>query len=172
MSSYNNNRINNREEDENAAYNDPWPQPMVNSGEVYATLEELNNANNNNNNNQNNNNRHERQFTDIVSDAINRPDVQSWLLPYASIFTIGGGIGFATGVTAKKMGSVVLKTGIGSLLIVQALSYKGYITINWDNMKQDINQFMQQQQSTNVVQFLVTNIGPVLAGFGLGFHLG
>ena len=101
-----------------------------------------------------------------------RPEVKGWLTPYLSIFTLGGGIGFAAGMSTKKMGKVVLKTTIGSLLIIQALNYKGYLSINWDRIKGDINQFAEKKEGTNYMQFLLTNIGPVLAGFGLGFHLG
>lgn len=164
-------------------YNQSWPQVVQNNPqEVEGIMSQLMNYANvamddNKNNNQENkdeNNRpgHKREFTDVISEAISRPEVQGWLSPYLSIFTLGGGLGFAAGMSTKKMGKVVLKTTIGSLLIIQALKYKGYLTINWDQIKGDINQFAEKKENTSYMQFLLTNIGPVLAGFGLGFHLG
>lgn len=113
---------------------------------------------------------HERQFTDVLSEALERGDVQSWMAPYLSIFTLGGGIGFAAGVSSKKMGGYLLKTTIGSLLIIQALRYKGYVSINWEAIKDDVNRYMAQQQTTSHMQFAIANIGPILAGFGIGFQ--
>eukprot|EP00483_Globobulimina_turgida_P012131 UN12153 len=107
-----------------------------------------------------------------MSEALQRDDVKGWLSPYMSIFTIGGGVGFAVGMSTKKMGTYALKTTIGSFLIIQALSYKGYIDVNWRNIKNDVNSFMETKEDTSYMKFLLANIGPVLAGFGLGFHLG
>ena len=168
---------------------------IANSEEVKQGLNNLNTLNNlmngnfgdNNNNNNNeykdndNDNKerpgdkrpgHKRQFTDIVSEALQRPDVKGWLSPYLSIFTLGGGIGFVAGMSTKKMGKVVLKTTIGSILIIQVLNYKGYIQINYQNIKNDINSYIETKENENYMQYLLKNVGPVLAGFGLGFHLG
>ena len=177
-------------EDENEdPYNQPWPEPNQNNQqEVEGIMSQLSNfsnlmnyangAMNNNNNNvhenkdQNERPGHKREFTDVLSEAIERPEIKGWLSPYLSIFTLGGGLGFAAGMSSKKMGKVVLKTTIGSLLIIQALNYKGYLTVNWDRIKSDVNRYAATKENTNYMQFLLTNIGPVLAGFGLGFHLG
>merc|ERR1719356_1282897 len=90
---------------------------------------------------------HKRQFTDVLAEALERDEVKGWLSPYLSIFTIGGGIGFAAGVSSKKMGKYMLKTGLGSLLIIQALSYKGYLQVNWEQIKEDINSFMENKEN-------------------------
>eukprot|EP01084_Bolivina_argentea_P084976 153622_1 len=161
-----------QEEKEDDGYNQAWPHRVINnSSELEGVLQQLNNVHQNE---AYGNERpgHKKQFTDVMTEALQREDVKGWLSPYVSIFTIGGGIGFAAGVSAKKMGTYVLKTTIGSLLLIQALKYKGYLYIEWDNIKYDINSFMDTKQSSSYVQFLLTNIGPVLAGFGLGFHLG
>ena len=172
--------------------NQPWPQVVQNNHqEVEGLMHQLSNfsnlmnyANGGMNNHRENGNQngfdqnsnekpgHKREFTEIISEAIDRPEVKGWLSPYLSIFTLGGGLGFAAGMSTKKMGKVVLKTTISSVLIIQALNYKGYLSINWDRIKSDINSFAATNENTSYMQFLLTNIGPVLAGFGLGFHLG
>lgn len=115
----------------------------------------------------------EEQFTDIVSDAMNNNTlVKHWLFPYLSIFTIGGSLGFVSGLVMKRAGGNVLKASILPLVIIQLLSYKGYVTVDWDHIKYDINELAKSQQNTNALQFIIANIGPILGGFVLGFHLG
>jgi len=52
-------------------------------------------------------NDHKNEITAIVASAFEREDVKQWFLPYMQIFTLGGGIGFAAGMTTKKMGAAV-----------------------------------------------------------------
>ena len=160
-------QFNEQSEDENE-HNQAWPDAVINhSVEIEGIMNHLNNVDNAENNQRPG---HKRQFTDVLSEALEREEVKGWLSPYLAVFSIGGGIGFAAGVSSKKMGKYMLKTGLGSLLIIQALSYKGYLSIDWENIKGDINSFMERKENENYVQFLIANIGPVLAGFGLGFH--
>eukprot|EP01084_Bolivina_argentea_P045530 83816_1 len=163
-----------QQEDEDDAYNEPWPHQIINNSNEIEGIMHSNNMNGNDDIKNNNNERsgHKRQFTDVMAEALSRDDVKGWISPYMSIFTIGGGIGFAAGVSAKKMGTYVLKTTIGSLLIIQALKYKGYVDINYNKITNDVNSYMAAKENESYMQFLLANIGPVLAGFGLGFHLG
>ncbi|ETO02285.1 hypothetical protein RFI_35152 [Reticulomyxa filosa] len=112
------------------------------------------------------------KLSDVLSSAIANEDVQRWLLPYAQIFTVGGGVGFASGLVIKKLGGTAVKYGVGTALAIQLLSYSGYIDFNWEKIKTDINTVGDRLHGTQAMQFIVTNIGPILAGFGLGMHFG
>ena len=58
-------------------------------------------------------------LTEAINEALNREDVQSWIAPYLSIFTLHGGVGFVAGMAAKKMGSTALKYVVTGAVCLQ-----------------------------------------------------
>lgn len=58
-------------------------------------------------------------ITDAVQEALNREDVQSWIAPYLSVFTLHGGIGFVAGMAAKRMGSTAVKYVVTGAVCLQ-----------------------------------------------------
>ncbi|ETO22031.1 hypothetical protein RFI_15172 [Reticulomyxa filosa] len=109
----------------------------------------------------------DKKLSDVLTVAIANEDVQKWLSPYAQLFTIGGGVGFVSGLAVKKMGHTLVKYGIGTALTIQLLSYSGYIQFNWKKVQNDVDTFGERLHGTQAIQFIATNIGPILAGFGL-----
>eukprot|EP00240_Pyramimonas_obovata_P013454 CAMPEP_0118936036 /NCGR_PEP_ID=MMETSP1169-20130426/15974_1 /TAXON_ID=36882 /ORGANISM="Pyramimonas obovata, Strain CCMP722" /LENGTH=226 /DNA_ID=CAMNT_0006879133 /DNA_START=70 /DNA_END=747 /DNA_ORIENTATION=+ len=103
--------------------------------------------------------------------------------PYASTMGISGIVGFAIAAAGKNIAKGLV-TVIGVFLIVeQALAYKGFITINWNEMERqgkallDINKdgVMDKDDAKFLLKNLVKIAGtglPSAAGFYAGFLLG
>ena len=94
------------------------------------------------------------------------------LTPMISELGIGGVGGFVVGYALKKLARIVaLLLGVG-FVALQYLSYKGFIIINYEAMKDWVLNLTGQ---TAGLQSLMTDLIihiPFGASFGLGFYLG
>jgi len=94
------------------------------------------------------------------------------LTPMISELGIGGVGGFVVGYALKKLARIVaLLLGVG-FVALQYLSYKGFIIINYEAMKDWVlNLTGQTAGLQSLLTDLIVHI-PFGASFGLGFYLG
>ena len=94
------------------------------------------------------------------------------LTPMISELGIGGVGGFVVGYALKKLARIVaLLLGVG-FVALQYLSYKGFIIINYEALKDWVlNLTGQTAGLQSLMTDLIVHI-PFGASFGLGFYLG
>lgn len=70
--------------------------------------------------------------------------IKKTIKPYAPMVSFGGGLGFCAGMAAKKVGKAAATTvGIG-FIGLQFLAYKGFITINWQQIQEKTEKALDQ----------------------------
>lgn len=83
--------------------------------------------------------------------------------------------GWAVGFTCKKIAKVVAIIFGISFLVIQLLSYKKFITIDWEKVQSSVDGVKAENFVNSLMGLLVYNlpfVGAFLTGFWLGFRKG
>ena len=101
------------------------------------------------------------------------------LRDFGPSMTFGGAAGLVVGYTAKKVAKgFALVLGLGFILI-QVLSYYGFITVNWGGVEARATSLWMDSHGESLPnrfwEMLTSNLpfgGTFVAGFMIGFHKG
>jgi uncharacterized membrane protein (Fun14 family) len=105
------------------------------------------------------------------------------LTPILAKLGFGGIMGYCSGLALKKIGkAVAFMIGVG-FIFLQTLAYKGYITIDWDQIKLSLHKTVDATGDGKVdaedlkaywqkVKKILTQNVPNAGGFSIGFLYG
>ena len=99
---------------------------------------------------------------------------------------VGAVPGFCAGFMFRKLGNVAIFFVGSTFCMFQCAAYKGYVTIHWERVEEDLKSLMQskevgavmdseqaEQRMNDVVQILTPNTtNGAMGGFGMGFLAG
>jgi uncharacterized membrane protein (Fun14 family) len=99
---------------------------------------------------------------------------------------VGAVPGFCAGFMFRKLGNVAIFFVGSTFCMFQCAAYKGYVTIHWERVEEDLKSLMQskevgavmnpeqaEQKMNDVVQILTPNTtNGAMGGFGMGFLAG
>jgi uncharacterized membrane protein (Fun14 family) len=110
----------------------------------------------------------EKKFNAVMEDE----DQKNFLIKIGMLLGFGGITGFVAGYSIKKMIKVFMVVIGLFFIILQGMSYGGFITINWEKVKNTIWPFFQNREFIEHAKTILTNQFPYASGFGGGFYLG
>eukprot|EP00128_Syssomonas_multiformis_P009613 Colp12_sorted_trinity150504_noHs@8368 len=107
-----------------------------------------------------------------------------WAGPAAGAATVGSITGFCSGYALKKAGKAAAGTFGVLFIAMQAASWQGYITVNWNKVENDLMGLLDVNHdgkvdekdveifSSKIITALTHNMGATAGGFTAGFFLG
>mmetsp|Transcript_1414 Transcript_1414/g.2571 ORF Transcript_1414/g.2571 Transcript_1414/m.2571 type:complete len:188 (+) Transcript_1414:72-635(+) len=85
--------------------------------------------------------------------------------------SVGLGLGFATGFAVRKIGKILLGLVGTEIILLQYMSMKGWVNVNWNNIAADLSPNVRRSFFERLFDVLTHRI-PFAASFSAGLYAG
>lgn len=107
----------------------------------------------------------------LNNNEVSEESARSVLMSVGEQLSFGGTLGFATGLTIRKIGRVALVLIGAEVVILQYMSYRKWVSVNWHKMSQELAPKFSRSTLNGLLDILVYRM-PFSAAFTGGMVAG